>query len=90
MRSNFNIMNISSSHQTLEVVKFVYRPDENNIFRYFDRPNELLIYHEPELFKLLTLGYSNIRLKRKNCDVVKTAYYDKYGNIIIRYTRRKS
>lgn len=79
---------MSAIHQTLDFVKFVYRPSSDGLYHLLQDYSYTLDMVEPELCRLL-LNFHNIRLKRRGLDIIKSAYYDKYGNIIIRYSRPK-
>lgn len=82
---------MKQNHQTLEICRFVFRETtrNNHLAYYCVRLKSYLDEFDPFVSGLIVEHeYSSVRLSRLG--TLKTAWYDKHGNIIIRYTRRKN
>ena len=73
-------------HQTLEVCKFVFYIMNGEY--YCNELQSYLKFYFPRLHSYIEQGYSKVMFYKNG--TYFNAWLDKYGNLIVRYTKQKS
>ena len=74
--------------QTLDVAKFVFQHCGNDMYRCFSRGTTLRGEYPHIHYALCVLGGQNASFHMRG-GLKITAWFDKYGNVIVRYSRPK-